>query len=770
MVKVEIGGDSQSTDGTESSHMHSKNDLDYERGYEWWLLSEAKKRNPNIKTYGLPWAYPGWVGGPEQSGSPFTHPELTSEYILKWLEGARKVYSVEIDYIGIWNERASDATYAKTLRKTLDAAGFANTTLVAKDGDKGICDDMAKDKDYAAAIGVVGLHYPSDYDDYSTCRKIGFGVDGGSKPTWASEESSSYDDLNGAACWARIITSHWVLQGFTSSIMWNLVGSYYHGTNWYASSMLTAVEPWTGNYNTLPVVWASAHITQFTEIGWNLLKVGHGSGQLPNGGFYATYADPKSSDWTLTIVKIDEDHAPCTRPALPSFNTTAESVTFVLADHMAKAQELSVWYSNFEAYRPDGTVPEVFTRLKNIQPVDGKITIDVPIGSFFTISTILNGPVKGKPETPIPKSSPSLPLPVHQDFEGVTPSQEAAWWADQIGAWEVHYENNNGTSGNKVMQQMVPEKPIGWSDHGSNGPMTLLGMREWQDITITAKFRLPASKPETSGCLGSRVDQMWADGIVFCAHGNGNWTLSVGGPKLGGASFGGEVYLNGTAAALPTDSLSEFSLTTVGRQAWGTLNGKTVFSAVTVRGLDTGFAALGAGDWYPIQFDDVRIEQAGKGWHPTSPCGAAKVGDVLHNRACAANGITVADEAFEILPDWAIRHIASGLCAEASASVAGSGLKLAACEPKNPLQQFKNDYTNIRNQIEPMVLQAGGKDMVLTGHADGTVVVELSKWSKPAPSTWKWMAWTYFPNSKQLRNQYTANTALGYPSCLTTCA
>jgi galactosylceramidase len=53
LLKVEIGGDSQSTDGTESSHMHSKDDLNYKRGYEWWLMSEAKKRNPNITLYGL---------------------------------------------------------------------------------------------------------------------------------------------------------------------------------------------------------------------------------------------------------------------------------------------------------------------------------------------------------------------------------------------------------------------------------------------------------------------------------------------------------------------------------------------------------------------------------------------------------------------------------------------------------------------------------------------------------------------------------------------
>ena len=38
ILKVEIGGDSQSTDGTESSHQHSEDDLDYKRGYEWWVV------------------------------------------------------------------------------------------------------------------------------------------------------------------------------------------------------------------------------------------------------------------------------------------------------------------------------------------------------------------------------------------------------------------------------------------------------------------------------------------------------------------------------------------------------------------------------------------------------------------------------------------------------------------------------------------------------------------------------------------------------------
>ena len=40
-LQVEIGGDSQSTDGTESSHMHDSSTVNLHTGYEWWLMKEA---------------------------------------------------------------------------------------------------------------------------------------------------------------------------------------------------------------------------------------------------------------------------------------------------------------------------------------------------------------------------------------------------------------------------------------------------------------------------------------------------------------------------------------------------------------------------------------------------------------------------------------------------------------------------------------------------------------------------------------------------------
>lgn len=57
MFKVEIGGEALATEGSEATHMRTPDDQNYNRGYEWMLMREAKARNPSILLYGLPW----WV-------------------------------------------------------------------------------------------------------------------------------------------------------------------------------------------------------------------------------------------------------------------------------------------------------------------------------------------------------------------------------------------------------------------------------------------------------------------------------------------------------------------------------------------------------------------------------------------------------------------------------------------------------------------------------------------------------------------------------------
>src|SRR5271165_2846290 len=42
---VEVGSDGNSTQGTEPTHMRSRDEENDSRGYEWWLMAEARRRN-----------------------------------------------------------------------------------------------------------------------------------------------------------------------------------------------------------------------------------------------------------------------------------------------------------------------------------------------------------------------------------------------------------------------------------------------------------------------------------------------------------------------------------------------------------------------------------------------------------------------------------------------------------------------------------------------------------------------------------------------------
>eukprot|EP01064_Diplonema_japonicum_P018636 TRINITY_DN27337_c0_g1_i1.p1 TRINITY_DN27337_c0_g1~~TRINITY_DN27337_c0_g1_i1.p1 ORF type:complete len:826 (+),score=211.85 TRINITY_DN27337_c0_g1_i1:46-2523(+) len=755
ILKVEIGGDSQSTDGTEPSHMHSKDDLDVTRGYEWWLMKEAKARNPEIKLYGLPWAFPGWVGNDPAtgapSGSPFTYPNQTSHYILEWLKGAKQAHGLDIDYIGVWNERSSTAAYAASLKQSMRNAGF-DTKLIAKDDAPGVfCDQLKKDPEYAKQVDIVGVHYPSDYGhaDYFVCHELG-------KPLWASEESSSYDDFNGAGCWARIVTSHYVLSGMTASIMWNLVGAYYHGTNWYASSMLTSVQPWSGYFENLEVLWATAHLTQFTKVGWQYLKNDHGSGKLPEGGFYVTLVDPKGDDFTMMFVKISWRDGECTRPPLPPYNVSDEVVTIKLDASMKAPHDLVVFRSNFE-----NEAKPVFVQEANINIVDGEIALPVKVGDVITVSTVRTAR-KGHYESP--PSSPAFPLPHFDDFEATTLSQEAPYCTDQIGSFEVTKEETNPK--NQVMRQMVPQLPIGWSDHGSNGPMSLIGMIEWRDIDISIDFKVPVLG--ASGCIATRINQMWHNGIVLCADGHGQWNLSYNGPPVDGDWGKYKLVKTGMVAPLGVGKWNNLRLRTLGGKADGVLGGKTLFTQQEVRNVDSGFGGFGTNFWHAVEYDNLNITKivSGDNWSPTtpSPCPAKpQVGQVLTVTRCKTNGIAEDYQSFDLTSDWQIIHRPTGLCVTAPEAAPGAVLTLQSCVFGNEMQQWTNKYTRIRDEIIPLFLR--NTLVRLAGTEQGAATTTITGME----GVRDWATWTYFPNTYQLRNQYNTDERLGLAMCLTAC-
>ena len=201
VLKVEIGGDGQSTQGTEASHMHVADEAqaDYHRGYEWALMQEAKRRNPAIKLFGLSWTFPHWVQ--ENGSSPYTN--STARYITNWLVAARDVHALDIDYIGIWNEKPHSVEYILTLAQHLRAANL-NTQIIAADGCCGytwnICNDLRGSTQLSEVVFAVGGHYPAEVSPL-VCDSL-------SQPLWSSEDFSSYFQAGG--CWARLLNRNYV--------------------------------------------------------------------------------------------------------------------------------------------------------------------------------------------------------------------------------------------------------------------------------------------------------------------------------------------------------------------------------------------------------------------------------------------------------------------------------------------------------------------------------------------------------------------------------
>lgn len=270
-------------------------------------------------------------------------------------------------------------------------------------------------------------------------------------------------------------------------------------------------------------VWATAHMTQFSKIGWKYLKNGLGSGSLTRGGFYTTLVDPTSADFSMHVVKISPDHAPCTRPKLPDEGPVEpETVTFQLDPSMGNITSLTYFRSNFEL-----ETPILFEKQPEVAVVNGVFSLQVTNGDYLTVST-LSLATKGTFATPVPASDPTFPLPYLNAFETDTVKQQPLHFAQMQGGWEVMVDASNAS--NHVLRQMTPQQPMDhWEGEITATPFTLTGMQEWQDIAISAAFRL--DQPGAAACVGSRVNWIWSVGTVVCVNGAGQWNLTRGGPK-----------------------------------------------------------------------------------------------------------------------------------------------------------------------------------------------------------------------------------------------
>ncbi|XP_055894492.1 galactocerebrosidase-like [Biomphalaria glabrata] len=589
ILKVEIGGDSQSTDGTEASHMHNSNDENYERGYEWWLMLEAKKRNPNIKLYGLPWAFPGWIGQGTQN--PYTNVSLTADYIIRWISGAKRMYNLTIDYIGIWNERNYNVAYIKTLRNALDLNGFQNVLIVASDGGWDIAHDILNDGQLANAVYAIGCHYPGTYDSqdaYNTGKSL-----------WASEDYSTYNDEIGGGCWARILNQNYVNGYMSSTISWNLIGSYYYGLPFYRDGLMTAVEPWSGNYNVSTPIWITAHTTQFTSIGWRYLKHDSGVGKLPQGGSYVGLVSPDGTDLTIVIETMTHDHSICIRPGLPWYDVHPQLVTLNLKGSFARLTSMNVWYSKLGF---NGQPDIMFQSLGQLKFVSGQAVLKLGLDEVYTLTTISTGQ---KGSYPVPPPSQPFPLPYLDDFEGYPLYQEPFNLAQQTGSYEVLSDGQT-----KFIRQMVLENPVAWCDSDlHNKSISVVGSYTWSDIFVEINFRIPTLNSTSGVFVAARVDQGGCD--AFKAQGIYLYVLQSGAYQLSNDFARTKITQQGSVQI--SAGWHTLSLLVQGASALGALDGVILFNATIPTSPASGFAAIGTDSYGLADFDNLLLESAASG-------------------------------------------------------------------------------------------------------------------------------------------------------------
>ncbi len=595
-LKVEIGGDGQSSEGVEPSHAHFEGDANFSRGYEWRLMREARARNPGILLSALAWTWPGWVGA--GTASPWADPPRAAGYLVAWLQGAR-AQGIELDFIDAdWNERGFSALFVLALRAALDAAGFPRVAIVCgDDAHRFSCAAAAAaNATLRAAIAALGVHGPDAPDPVA----LGTGL-----PLWGSEVHVT--DPGGADL-APVLQSLYATFNVTGYLIWNALSAYnpsLFSPDW---GLFRAWWPWAGHWELDGKAWVFAHFSQATAPGWAFVgHAGGGAGALRGGGQWTALAHAPSGGFTLIVSK----------PA----GASAEVAAFALGGAAAALPALFAVRSLVEPGGDFGrNLSAYFVAQAPVPIVGGTLSLRVAPGELWTLSTV-GGMAKGAPRSPIPPAAP-FPGAYADDFEGCAPPQEAAFFTDMTGAFECARDDagpapRRGT----VMRQVVPQKPLAWRPDEQRPFTVFAADAAWaaEDVSVDVRVgnasdtALLGVRANPNGCCGRVIaGEDLMPGAWLALSGNSWWLWNAIANVTGGAS-GEEGLLARGALAAPIAAgewrTARLAVSAAGAlSAW--LDGAPLLEALPVQGdvPATGFVGFGTGTWGQyVDFDDFKV-------------------------------------------------------------------------------------------------------------------------------------------------------------------
>ncbi len=583
ILKTEIGGDTNSTDGTELSHETRQGQVDCDTGYEWWLMEQAKRLDPAIKLYGLEWGAPGWVG--DGTGTLWTTQNIG--YLLDWLGCARE-HGLAIDYLGGWNEAATfPPSWFVQLRQALDAHGYSKVQIVAADGYNWttVASDMASDPAFANAVSVIGEHYPCSA---TSCATPGPVLATG-KTIWASEQGSAGYN-SGAAALARDINEAYVDGQMTATVNWSLIWSVYSGLPYDGDGLMLANTPWSGSYQVGKSIWVMAQTAQFTRPGWQYLN--SGSVALNGGGSVVSLRSPGTGAWS-SIAETVGASAP-------------QQVTYKVSGGLS-AGPVQVWATNLNSASPAGW----FRHVGQATPRDGSVDLTLQPGYLYTVTTT-RGQHKGAAAAP---PAATMRLPYGDDFDSYAAGSTARYVSDLGGAFQVEPCADDGPAGGRpgtaralargmCLQQMVTQQPVQW-DGMDNYPVTVVGDPSWTNYraTVSALLEQPGDVE-----LDARASAPGngLSGYHFRISNTGQWSVYA---EAAGSSFGAaaaQTTLASGTASFGTGVWHQLGLEVRGDEITATLDGHRL-ATVLDNGHPAGQIGLETSAWTTAQFDNLRV-------------------------------------------------------------------------------------------------------------------------------------------------------------------
>jgi len=535
VLKLEIGGDHQATDGAEPSHSHFRGDLGCDRGYEVWLAREARRRNPAVVVYAMPWNAPRWVGD-GGGGGLYGVPDGVA-YRVAWAECLRDFGGGAPALLGLWNEQSQpSSSFVIALRDALDAAGLNETRIVvsecppgtmmasirnaqytpllsrsrarapllpnlpAVDGQYNASQvaEAQADPAFASAVYAAGLHYP--------CLRPEPAVEALGWRYWASEDNSRDPAWElGGRYFGKALSQNYVLSNFTSTVSWSLTWSAYDNLICAEAGLMRANDPFSGHYSLEAPIFMLAHWSRFgVAPGWRFLSVSSGSsGQLfaPQGGnaagSFVTLVPPEGpgAGFALIVETLQSSDC-CARGA----HDLALSVSLDAGLPNAPGTALRVWQSTKGSYlvrMPDAIVD-----------ANGSFTLTVAADSIVTVTTrdATPPPPGWTPPGPPPAPAPFLP-PYADDFPAAAYAYDALprFFADQSGAFAVR-------NGSVVQAADGPAGPNGCLPEYA--PVSIFGNVNWTDLVVGVSIVFEAAADEGRG-------RLWRDGGTCSASGNG---------------------------------------------------------------------------------------------------------------------------------------------------------------------------------------------------------------------------------------------------------